>query len=422
MSPTQAVPGPWWANRDGEDHRPPAARGPGSRRSFGRTWWGRAWVEALEERAELESNRLSRGRGYARRGTVRELQVAPGVVLARVQGSRLDPYVVTVRVRAFSAEEWDRVFDMIAAQLGRTAALLDGELPPEIVDDAYDAGLSLLPGTGEVKPRCNCPDWADPCKHSAAVCYVIAEALDEDPFALLQLRGRSRDEVLTALRSRRGTAAGPRPAGESLEDQGVVAREAYSRSIDYDLPHVSVPPPKPGRPAALGVPPPAESGISAEALATLATDAAERAWALATGEAVSCELTYEQDAARRAVELLGTHELSEAARHAGVPARELTGWAIAWKFGGAGGVDVLREPWDPDSAVMSEAAAALASAYPGEDVRVESNRLTCGKHQLRLGHDSQWYPFVKSFGAWDLAGAPASDPASALAALRAGPQ
>lgn len=417
MSPTQAIPGPWWADRERENHRPPAARGAGSRRTFGRTWWGRAWVEALEERAELEPNRLGRGRGYARRGTVRELQVAPGVVLARVQGSRLDPYVVTIRVNAFTAEEWDRMLDVIASQLGRTAALLDGELPPELVDDAYDAGLSLLPGTGEVRPRCNCPDWADPCKHSAAVCYVIADALDEDPFALLLLRGRSRDEVLAALRARRGAGSAPPEAGPA-GDPGVVARDAYARSIEYDLPHVAIPPPRPGRPAALGVPPPVESGISAEALHALATDAAARAWALATGDEPSAELTFEQDAGRRAVELLGTHELTEAARQVGVPARELTGWAIAWRFGGAGGVDVLRSPWDPDGAAMSEAATALASAYPGEDVNVWRNRLTCGKHQVRLGTDGLWYPFVKSFGSWDASGPAVADPVTALRSVR----
>ncbi|TDD18652.1 hypothetical protein E1218_25585, partial [Kribbella turkmenica] len=201
---------PWqgW-RRKGEDAGLPAAKGPGSRRPFGATWWGRAWLEALEQRARLDPNRLSRGRSYARRGSVLDLTVSPGEVEAFVQGSRVTPYQVTVRIRAFTTAEWDAVLDVVSAQIGRVAALLDGELPPEVVDDVHAAGLDLLPGAGEVLTNCSCPDFAVPCKHSAAVCYLIADALDDDPFALLLLRGRPRDDLLTALRSRRSTTTAP---------------------------------------------------------------------------------------------------------------------------------------------------------------------------------------------------------------------
>ena len=86
--------------------------------------------------------------------------------------------------------------------------MLDGDLPPEVAGDVAAAGLDLLPGAGEVGPRCTCPDDADPCKHSAAVCYLVADALDADPFTVLLLRGRTRGEVLAGLRGRRrGRAA-----------------------------------------------------------------------------------------------------------------------------------------------------------------------------------------------------------------------
>jgi uncharacterized Zn finger protein len=191
-------------SRPQEDRRP--AAGPRRRRrGFGLTWWGEAWVTALEQRARLDPNRLPRGRSYARGGTVGELAIAPGEVRARVQGRRVRPYQVRVRVRVLEAEEWDRVLDAIAAQIGHAAALLDGELLPEVADDVRSAGTDLLPGPGELQPRCSCPDWDDPCKHAAAVCYLVAGALDADPFSLLLLRGRRRDEVLAALRARRRT-------------------------------------------------------------------------------------------------------------------------------------------------------------------------------------------------------------------------
>ncbi|MEQ7005508.1 SWIM zinc finger family protein [Actinopolymorpha sp. B17G11] len=292
---------PWWADRDEEDHRPPAARGRGSRRTFGQSWWGGQWVSALEDRAALDPGRLSRGRSYARRGAVDRLTLAPGLVMASVQGSRALPYTVTVRVTTFDKDEWTRVLDAIATQIGRVAALLDGELPPEVVDDVGGTGLGLLPGPGEIQPRCSCPDVGDPCKHAAAVCYLIADAMDEDPFAVLLLRGRPRGEVLSALRARRASAtpgsgrtsdddaaATVRSgrAGDLAEVAGVVARDAYARSGDPRpaVPVPPLPPDRPSQPVTVAVDPPPGSGIDPEALRLLAAAAAERAWRLATAD------------------------------------------------------------------------------------------------------------------------------------------
>ena len=113
----------WVREERGEpSHRPPAARGKGARRGFGQSWWGRAWVDAIEGRAQLDPNRLPRGRGYARSGTVGELDIGPGLVRASVQGSRPTPYDVTVRVRVFADDEWERVLAVVSAQVGRAAA------------------------------------------------------------------------------------------------------------------------------------------------------------------------------------------------------------------------------------------------------------------------------------------------------------
>ena len=139
------------------------------------TWWGRAWLEALEQRARLDPDRLPRGREYARDGAVGELVLAPGEARAEVRGRKTDPYVVRIRVRRFTDEEWDRVLTAISARLEHAAALLDGELAPEIAHDTAAAGIDLLPVGGELGPRCSCPDEADPCKHSAVRASVISD-------------------------------------------------------------------------------------------------------------------------------------------------------------------------------------------------------------------------------------------------------
>ena len=401
-------------NQPREDRR--SAAGPRRRRGFGLTWWGEAWVTALEQRARLDPNRLPRGRSYARGGTVGELAIGPGEVRAAVQGRRVRPYQVRVRVRVLEAEEWDRVLDAVAAQLGHAAALLDGELLPEVADDVRGAGTDLLPGPGELQPRCSCPDWADPCKHAAAVCYLVAGALDADPFSLLLLRGRRREEVLAALRARRRSAgATAPPAGPSppAADPGVDAREAYRRAL-APLPAPPLPPQRPGQPAVLPVDPSPGAGLRPEGLAALAADAAARGFQLATGSGDGVlSLDLEADLARRAAGLLGTGRgLAELAAAAGMPLRELLGWAVTWQRAGRGGLDALRTTWQPAATDLVEGRAALDRLAGQDAVRAWRNRLTCGGLQLRLGGDGQWYRFVRSGSAWTLDGPAAPEPSA----------
>ncbi len=407
-----------WA-ATGPDHRPPPATGQGSRRGFGATWWGTAWLIALEERARLDPNRLSRGRGYARRGTVEALEIMPGLVRANVQGSRAQPYQVTVRVRELDTAEWGRVLDAVAAELGHTAALLDGELPPAVADDVAATGLDLLPGAGEIQPRCSCPDWADPCKHAAAVCYLVADALDADPFALLRLRGRERDEVLAGLRARRRTSVGLAPAlAPPVVDEGVPAQEAYQR-VAAPLPAPPLPPARPGRPAVLPADPPPK--LRREDLVALAADAAARCLELANGTGDGgLALDERQDLARRGAALLGRpeqrgQEFGALAAAAGVPSRELASDAIAWRHGGDGGLAVLHGDWHPDAEALAEGRQALDRFGPPGVTRAWRNRFTRGAVQLRLGTDGQWYRLVRSGSGWDLDAAPDPDPAALLA-------
>jgi uncharacterized Zn finger protein len=403
---------------------PPADRRPAAgarrrRRGFGLTWWGEAWVTALEQRARLDPNRLPRGRGYARGGTVGELTIAPGEVRAAVQGRRVRPYQVRVRVRVLEAAEWDRVLDAIAAQIGHAAALLDGELLPEVADDVRSAGTDLLPGPGELQPRCSCPDWADPCKHAAAVCYLVAGALDADPFSLLLLRGRRRDEVLAALRARRRSAeAATVPPDQSplAADPGVDARQAYQRSL-APPPAPPLPPPRPGQPSVLPVDPPPGAGLRSEDLVALAADATARAFQLATGSGDGgLSLDLEADLARRAAGLLGTGRgLAALAASASLPSGELLRWAVTWQHAGRGGLDALRMTWQPAATDLAEGRAALERLAGQGAVRAWRNRLTGGRLQLRLGANGRWYRFVRSGGEWVLDGPPSPDPDALVA-------
>ncbi len=410
---------PWWSDRSGTDPRPPPARGAGSRAAFGTTWWGKTWVDALERRAGLDSNRLSRGRGYARRGTVSDLKITTGVVRADVQGTRLKPYRVELHLRPFTPAQWDRVLEIINSQLGHVAALLDGELPPEAVADVAEAGLSLLPGPGDIRPSCSCPDVAVPCKHAAAVCYLIASELDRDPFGLLAVRGRGREAVLAALRELRAATVGEAAGRVETDEPGVPARDAFAAwaalSAPPPLPSAPLPPARPGRPAAIAVDP--GLGLDADGLAALARDAAARAWAvLAEDAGTGLKLSREEDLARRAARLLGGPLLPGLAKAAGMTSNALASWGQAWRHAGADGMRVLTVRWAASSIEMADAEMALAAIDGASgSVRVSANRAVAGRLQLRLGEDGRWYLFRKTFNRWDLAAPPADDPATLLA-------
>jgi uncharacterized Zn finger protein len=353
------------------------------------------------------------------------LHVAPGEVTAPVQGRRASPYRVQVRVREFTDAEWDTVLDAIAARAAHAAALLDGELPPAVLDDVGAAGIDLLPGPGEIGPRCSCPDWADPCKHAAAVCYLVADVLDGDPFELFHLRGRDRAAVLAALRARRAAPSSDRRAERVHAEVGtVLARDAYARArCDADalwsiaaLPLVA----RPGRPAPLPVEAPPESGIRIEELAELARDAATRAWELATGVGDGgLTLDLDHDLARRGARSLGTRDFDLLARRAGVAPRRLARYALAWRAGGAEGVDVLTSSWQPEREVLEDALDALRAA--GMRPRVAGNRVTVGRIQLRVAPSGLWYRCDKRGNEWELTTPPHPDPSALLERVSADP-
>ena len=178
------------------------------RGAFGETWWASKWVNLLDSFGW--SNRLQRGRSYARGGQVLAIAVKSGVVSAKVQGSRPSPYNVRIELAPLTDAQWDKAIAAIGAQALFAAKLLAGEMPQDIEAAFKSAGVSLLPHSRtEIEASCSCPDVANPCKHIAAVHYILADQFDVDPFIIFQMRGRTRAQVLSALRALRATAQTP---------------------------------------------------------------------------------------------------------------------------------------------------------------------------------------------------------------------
>ena len=166
-----------------------------SRGAFGKNWWAKRWISVLESFDTGE--RLGRGRRYARGGQVLSIDIDRELVTAEVQGSRPKPYKVVIRVKALVREDWERLAASLAHQAIFAAKLLAGEMPPDIETAFTDVGLSLFPQASEdLETACSCPDWSNPCKHIAAVYYLLGEEFDRDPFVLFKLRGMERDELV----------------------------------------------------------------------------------------------------------------------------------------------------------------------------------------------------------------------------------
>jgi uncharacterized Zn finger protein len=174
-----------------------------TRGAIGEHWWSRRFLDVLESFAL--GSRLTRGKNYARRGQVLSLEVAPGAVTASVQGSRKTPYKVSISLPAFSELVWAKVEVTLAEKAIHSARLLAGEMPHDLEEVFLAAGTPLFPQRAEdLTLSCSCPDWEVPCKHLAAAFYLLAESFDDDPFAILLWRGRSRNVLLNRLRELRG--------------------------------------------------------------------------------------------------------------------------------------------------------------------------------------------------------------------------
>ena len=191
-----------WDNGHYPPSRPRQAHGIKARSKrgpIGEQWWSRRFIDVLESLGL--ASRLSRGRSYARSGQVLSLDIGTGHVTALVQGSRIKPYRVRLTVDPLTTRQWRVVTDVLAGRAVFRARLLASEMPAEIEQVFADCGTPLFPRSAkDLEMTCTCPDWEVPCKHLAAVCYVLAEAFDDDPFRMLAWRGKSREDLLASLR------------------------------------------------------------------------------------------------------------------------------------------------------------------------------------------------------------------------------
>ncbi|MFD9035771.1 SWIM zinc finger family protein [Streptomyces sp. NPDC059567] len=418
--------------------RPPAARFAGPRHDdrrrtfpalaplgapdgrFAATWWGNAWVDALEDTA-LDPARLARGKAYAERGHVDAITVTPGRAVAYVHGSRPRPYRTEIRLRTLGDDGWERFLDEVAARPDHIAALLDKDIP-----HAVEAVTGLLPAPGDLIPDCSCPDDGFPCKHAAALCYQSARLLDEDPFVLFLMRGRGEQEILAALTQRNAARSAAEQKASAPPMAMVPARAALAQDPGHALPPLPPPLPAPAHPGRPPAYPPDPDAPDPLALDLLATEAAARAHVfLVTGHDPVATLTAWQDAVRLAAAHPGsgltasTRALYRDLAYAldRTPS-DLARAVAAWRQGGLAGLAVLEEPWDPPAGPFDRARPALLAAdFPA--FRPWRNRLSTRSLQLRFGRDMLWYGYESDADRedWWPRGTPDPDPVGALTDL-----
>lgn len=261
-------------------------------RTAGTTWWGARWIEALERLGARYAGRLARGKTYARTGRAHDFVVKAGEVTARVTGSAPRPYVVRIALAKIDDAGWERAIAAMASEARFAAELLAGEMPRAIDEAFRAAGTSVFPtGEQDLETSCSCPDQANPCKHIAATHFVLGDALDRDPFLLFELRGRTREQVLSALRELRSKGTRRREQGRGTAPTTTLRGV---KAADYDawrgpIPELALSMALPVESGALlrqlGAPPSWRAEASpADALAPRVKAASELARAIALGQ------------------------------------------------------------------------------------------------------------------------------------------
>ncbi|MFD6655974.1 SWF or SNF family helicase [Streptomyces parvus] len=432
------------ASRDGGrgPERTFAALPPAQGRGFATSWWGRAWLQALEDTAP-DGQQLKQGRQLARRGGVGAVSVRPGRITAMVRDRDGTAHRSDVLLQQLGAGAWDRFLDMAVDRAGHIAALLDREMPTHLVEDAAGAGVELLPGIGDLEPECTCGAW-DHCPHTGALCYQVARLLDEDPFVLLLMRGRDERRLLDELQVRiaaRAIRLGDGGAAKATDDaerevRGVPAGEAFGAAgILPPLPAPPSAPDTPGLGPSLDTETPPAPGIDPAALEVLAADSAVRAHrmlldALAPGheeQPFPVELTPRQDAVRLAADARPDARVgARLASGSGRAPADLDAAVRAWRYGGVPALAVLDEEWAPDPEDLGRARARLDEAWEaGERPALRASgrarwTVAGADLQLRLDRDGRWWPYRKERGRWVPAGPADDDPAGALAGAEEG--
>ena len=192
-----------------------------------REWWVQQWLALLDK--YRFKKRLERGRNYARQGNVLSIEFAGDKIVSRVQGSEPEPYKQSLWLETFTDEDWDCIVQTMSEQAVFSAKLMAREMPQNIEDVFAANGLRLFPfQLSEIRCGCSCPDKANPCKHIIAVYHLLGDRFADDPFVLFQLRGRSQEKIIAALRQIRGEEVKDLDGEESISTAGV------EKSIDLE--------------------------------------------------------------------------------------------------------------------------------------------------------------------------------------------
>lgn len=213
-----------------------------------REWWAQRWVDVLESFGWRR--RLERARNYVREGRVLKLDFNGPKVVARVQGTAEQPYKVSLALDSFTDEQWGFVIEEMSQRAIFAAKLLAGEMPQNIEEAFTASGLSLFPFSKfDIHSRCSCPDPVNPCKHIGAVYYLLGDYFSQDPFILLQLRGRTKQTIVEDLRQMR--SVGPASEGGQPPETGTSQFSAvkvksnfwrYDKQLDPSLVVIAPPP------------------------------------------------------------------------------------------------------------------------------------------------------------------------------------
>ena len=156
-------------------------------RLIARSFWGKRWCAHLESFSDY-ANRLPRGRTYARSGSIGHLEIDEGRIEATVHGSRARPYRVSIQVKPLPAATWKAIRSACSGQIGSILELLRGSLSDQVMAVVSDPDRGLFPKPRQIELECSCPDWANMCKHVAAVLYGVGNRLDDSPELLFRLR------------------------------------------------------------------------------------------------------------------------------------------------------------------------------------------------------------------------------------------
>jgi uncharacterized Zn finger protein len=213
-------------------------------RCIAKTFWGKAWCDNLESYSDF-SNRLPRGRTYVNNGSVVDLQIEPGKVIAMVSGSEI--YDIEIKIEPLAPKIWNAIKARCAGQIASIVELLQGRLSKGVMEIITGRDGGMFPAPDEISLDCSCPDWADMCKHVAAALYGVGARLDREPELLFTLRQVDHLELVEqagnvsalpagASRSRNTIAAGELADVFGIEIAGPAPSQEARKIADPDSP------------------------------------------------------------------------------------------------------------------------------------------------------------------------------------------